>query len=325
MRIVVGLHGTADGEYLDRLLAAGADEFFIGYVPSYWHREFGFEFSPNRRYYQATQVTSEDRLEAMCSHARKGGADLSLAFNEHFVTRTAWKLGQRLLDEAIKAGVTSVIVADPSIIPWLRKEHPELHVHVSGDAGIYNRDAASLCFDLGARRIIFPRELQLAELSGIVKSRSAPGREFEAFVMGEPCVFDGARCFTEHGYNFGCDFCNFHSMKLLGQRGKDGATALEPPHSELLNDPRLQATRELGKCGLCAIPLMRSAGVTHLKVPGRASAAVAATNLVRRMLDRTEATSLAARGLLEAPALCDSREFCYYPELEEAVPGEKEE
>ena len=46
MKIVAGL-GAVD-EYI-RFAEAGADEFFCGYVPYEWSREYGTELALNRR------------------------------------------------------------------------------------------------------------------------------------------------------------------------------------------------------------------------------------------------------------------------------------
>jgi collagenase-like PrtC family protease len=314
MRIVAGLPGIVDDEYVQALLNAGIDEFFVGYVPDYWYDEFGFEFSPNRRYFQGAQITQLPALGRICRLAQDAGARISVTFNEHFVTRRAMALGERLLGEAADTGCSAIVVADPSVIPHVAESFPELDIHVSGDAGLYNAVACELAFELGASRIIFPRELGFAHMAAISKKCRGKGREFEAFVMGEPCVHDGARCFTEHGYDFGCDFCNFHRVKMVRERDGAEMVPLEPPQAELLDDERSRKAWTLGKCGLCAIPGLRQAGITHLKLPGRASSARRAAALVSAMLT-ADAGSSRARRLLDAPRLCESRIFCYYPEL----------
>jgi len=315
MKIVVGLHGGSDADYVRELAAAGADEFFLGYVPPRWSRRFGFEFSPNRRYRQASQVTSRRVLDALCAAALGRGRPVTLAFNEHLVTPAAWNEGRRLIREAAEAGVGAVIVADPSLIRPMRQEFPGLAVHVSGDAGLYNAATAELFFGLGAARVIFPREIGWPDLRASLAAVRKPGRQFEAFIMGEPCVYDGARCFAEHGYDFCRDFCHDHSAKLLTRRGRQPPEYLVPAQEEFLRRYRDQRPWELGKCGLCALAHLRRGGITHLKIPARSSGALRSVRLVRRMLDDRAAGPALARGLLAAPALCRSLLLCYYPEL----------
>ena len=314
MRIVAGLHGRADQRLVADLAMAGADEFFLGYEPHYWSARFGYEFSPNRRYRAGSQIETPEQLKAVCAEAAAQGCPVSVTFNEHFVTPAAWGLGRRLLLEARDAGATAVVVADVAALKPV-KEELSMAIHVSGDAGLYNAPGCELAFELGASRVIFPRELPPAEMRRTVAAAAGAGREFEAFIMGEPCVFDGARCFTEHGYGFSCDLCNDHTVKKLGTRGRSAVEPIAPAHERLLDSEQTREVWALGRCGLCAVPFLESAGITHLKIPGRASAALTATKLVKAMLEDRAAAPAQARALLGAPGLCSSGAFCYYPEL----------
>ncbi len=346
MRVVVGLPGSSDGAYVEALKSAGADEFFLGYVPASWHRRLGFEVSPNRRYRRGQQVTDAGRLAELCAAAAP--CPVSVTFNEHFLTSRSW-LGEDvpqdgadsgagtispgpariLFEEALAAGVRAAIVASPAVAGLLSKEYPQLSIHMSGDGGAYNAAACRMLGELGVRRVIFPRELPFGDLAATASIVAGTGMELEAFVMGEPCVYDGARCFTEHGYGFSCDFCNHHSVRHITERGREGATALPSAGPGEARMPGEADALRLGKCGLCALPYLSCAGVTHVKVPGRASVALPAVRMVRAVLalmgrgekvgDVGESSIVgvqrAARTLLGAPRLCREGRFCYFPEL----------
>lgn len=311
MKIMVGLPGGATPKYVQQLADAGASEFFLGYVPDYWASKWGYEFSPNRRYRSCQQVTDIELLHALCKAA--GDHPVSVAFNEHQVTSSMWRVGERLLSEAVEAGVSAIIVADLSVLPLLAKRFPGVSLHVSGDAGIYNLPGATLAHRLGAGRIIFPRELGLADMLALAGSAALAGLETESFILGEPCVFDGARCFTAHGYDFPCDFCNYHTRKDLRVRGSLESRPLDPPHESILSSPAAQSAWSLGRCGLCAVPMLADAGVTHLKVPGRSSMALDGVRLVKNVLDHPR-TVRETQSLLGADRLCASGQLCYYPE-----------
>jgi U32 family peptidase len=315
MKIVVGLPGSATPESVVKLAKAGAAEFFLGYVPPLWADNLGYEFSPNRRYRSGQQVTRPEQLTALCKAA--GTAPVSLTFNEHSVTSSMWERGRRILSEAVESGVSAVIVADLSIVPIIRKVFPEIAVHVSGDAGIYNESGVRLCRELGAERVIFPRELALLDMLETAQAVAGIGIQLEAFILGEPCVYDGARCFTAHGYDFPCDFCNFHTRKDLRIRGQKGGSPLDPPQEGVLDSPGAAEAWCLGKCGLCAIPVLAGGGITHLKVPGRSSAGIVGVRLVDKVLRDGPKTS-EIPGLLEAGQLCASGHLCYYPEVRDA-------
>jgi collagenase-like PrtC family protease len=342
MRIVVGLPGTADVGYVESLRSAGADEFFVGYVPAAWHRKFGFEVSPNRRYRRGQQVTDAGHLAELCAAAVP--CPVAVTLNEHIIGSGAWAGPARaLMGEAVEAGVKAAVVAGPGAALLLAREFPGLSLHMSGDGGVYNAAAGRFLAGLGVRRLIFPRELPFADLAAVGEALSGTGLELEAFVMGEPCVYDGARCFTEHGYGFSCDFCNHHSVRHVVERGRDGMTALPPAGAGEPEGRREAEALRLGKCGLCAIPYLSRVRVTHIKVPGRASVALPAVRLVRAVLSALEGDAVAevpgggvtsgpgheresrrraervARELLGAPRLCAEGRFCYFPELRQML------
>jgi collagenase-like PrtC family protease len=312
MKIVVGLHGGVREPDIRDLAAAGADEFFLGYVPGDWWEHVGFEVSPNRRYRPGNSFTDRGAMEAAVATARSLGKSVSITFNEHHVTEWAFERGLGIISHAMNAGVSAVIVADPSVVGPVSAAFPSLAIHASGDMGAGNRHAVDLLFSLGVSRVIFPREIALDDIAAIRAQTAGAGREFEAFVMGEPCVFDGSRCFTEHGYGFSCDFCNAHTVRLAAPRSGGHARPLEPRHGSLASDPSLSRIWSLGRCGLCAVPALRAAGVTHVKVPGRASDALENTRLVAAMIKDPASTPESARALLAAPEVCKSGTFCYY-------------
>jgi len=64
--IVTGISGLSSADYVEDLIARGANEFFAGYVPPAWYRRYGFEVSPNRRYLPESQFLSRKVLESAC-------------------------------------------------------------------------------------------------------------------------------------------------------------------------------------------------------------------------------------------------------------------
>ncbi len=314
--IVVGVRGEAGEDEVNRLIGAGAGELFVGYVPGWWSDRFGFELSPNRRYRRPSQLTTRDRLAGICRVAKARGVPVIVTLNEHFTTPAMWELEQRLIAEALDAGVQGAVVADPSIIGPLRARGLS-RIHVSGEAGVYNRAFVEVLIAEGVSRVIFPRELSLADIDRLARRTAAAGLESEVFAMGEPCVFDGARCFAEHGYGFAKDFCNDHLVKLVRRR----TSGTESPVKSVALDQVASgpSVLELGKCGLCSLPALLAAGVTHLKVPGRASMAEKGVRLLRAALQALESGPADLPALLGEPGLCASGGFCYHPEVRRGV------
>ncbi len=316
--IVVGVGGDASPGDADRLVEVGAGEFFVGFVPPRWSDRFGFELSPNRRYRASNQFVDIDRLHDFVGRAGSLGAHVALTMNEHYYTDAMWAAALDITEEALSAGIGAIIVASPGACIALRERFPDVDLHVSGEAAVANVAALDLFAGLGASRIVFAREITGPALRILAPLARERGMEVETFIMGEPCVYDGARCFADHGYGSRKDFCNSHLVKELRVQRRDRFRA-DPtvPHEAI--ELRPVPVHALGKCGLCAVPAFASAGVTHLKVPGRSTDAVDGVLLVTKaiaayMRDGIDSVSQMP-GILDLPDLCHSGDFCYFPEF----------
>ena len=89
--------------------------------------------------------------------------------------------------EARRAGADAVIVSDPGAIRRLRREIPELPVHVSTQASTVNAEAAALYRDMGCERVILAREMSLARIARM-KEILGDTVELETFVHGASCM-----------------------------------------------------------------------------------------------------------------------------------------
>ena len=99
---------------------------------------------------------------------------------------------QKALLSAIELKPDALIVADPGFVGWIRKECPDVEIHLSVQANTTNYLAAQFWQGLGVRRIILSRELRLPEILEI-KER-CPDLELEVFVHGAVCMSMSGRC-----------------------------------------------------------------------------------------------------------------------------------
>ena len=95
--------------------------------------------------------------------------------------------------QAAETGVDAAIVSDLGAILTLRRALPELDVHVSTQANTLNTAAAAFYRDLGCRRVILAREMNLQRIAAM-KAQLGPGLELEAFVHGASCMAYSGRC-----------------------------------------------------------------------------------------------------------------------------------
>ena len=170
--------------------------------------------------------------------------------------------------EARDAGADAVIVSDPGAIRRLRREIPELPVHVSTQANTVNAEAAGMYRDMGCERIILAREMSLRR---IVRMKQALGDSIalETFAHGASCMAYSGRCLL--------------SAYLTGRSGNRGecaqpcrwqyaVTEEKRPGEYMPVEEDERGTYLFSARDLCLMPLLPElceAGVSSLKIEGR--------------------------------------------------------
>ncbi len=92
----------------------------------------------------------------------------------------------------VDMGPDAFIMADPGLIHLVRKEFPDVEIHLSVQANNTNWAQAEFWATLGIKRIILSREISLKEMKEI--HEHVPEMEFEAFVHGAICMAYSWRC-----------------------------------------------------------------------------------------------------------------------------------
>lgn len=90
-------------------------------------------------------------------------------------------------------GIDAVICADIGMFTMIRRECPDMAIHVSTQANICNYEDCLAWHELGASRVVLARELSLDDVR-LIRSRCPDTLELEAFVHGAMCVSHSGRC-----------------------------------------------------------------------------------------------------------------------------------
>ena len=90
-------------------------------------------------------------------------------------------------------GVDALIVSDFGVMMTAREVAPELELHVSTQAGVTNYGAACAFYELGARRVVLAREMDLQAVRDI-RARIPDDMDIECFVHGAMCMAFSGRC-----------------------------------------------------------------------------------------------------------------------------------
>ncbi len=331
MRIVAPLSRL---EETTALASAGAGELYCSAVPPDWIERFGSGAVGRRPFANLPDYADLGRVVEIAARLE---VRISLALNaQHYSGEQVERL-VALAAEFAALGGSAVIASDPALVAALGEAATGLEVQVSSVASCHNRAALAFWAGLGARRVILPRQVTLAEVAAM--AAACPGLELEAFVLNDGCIYEEGVCHTIHLPGaLGGPICL--DRYRSGYRHADGA-ALDGDEQALLEGNERDYRRWVwgqtscgftvteegypwGPCGLCAIPALARAGVAAVKIAGREASAerkVKSVEMVRAVLDRWHesgeeaGTQACARALRRRPDLCAEGCLCYYPEV----------
>ena len=289
---------AGDRESLETALRFGADAVYIG------GRDYSMRAGPAN--FTMEQIAAAARL------AHDAGARLYVACNT-LPRNDEIEPMAGFIRDAARAGVDAFIVSDMGVFHLARRIAPEVELHISTQTGVVNYAAANALAEMGASRIVLARELSLAEIARI--RRGTPGSlELETFVHGAMCVSFSGRCLLSN-YLTGRDAnrgecaqpCRWRYALCEERQGRYFPIGEDAGGTYILN------ARDL--CMIGHIPELIEAGVSSLKIEGRAKSAyyvAVVTNAYRLAIDACCARPPRPFDprLMEEVAKASHREFC---------------
>ncbi len=166
-------------EKLDYAINYGADAVYLGMVD--------FSLRSMRKGEIITQENLKKAVELAHSYKKKVYLTLNIyAFNDDI------KNLYNNLNIIADALPDAIIVSDFGIMNVIRRELPEIDIHVSTQTNTLNYEAVKYWRDYGAKRVILGREVSISQLHEI--RQTVPDIELEVFVHGSQCVSFSGRC-----------------------------------------------------------------------------------------------------------------------------------
>jgi len=167
-----------------------------------------------------------------------------------------------------KIGADAVIVADIGIAYYIKKNVPDMPIHISTQANITNIHSAKFFEEFGVDRLILARELSLEEIKQIREAIDCKV-ELESFVHGAMCISYSGRCllsnyFTGRESNAGACVQACRWEYAIAEKNRQGQ------YYPIEEDER--GTYILNSKDLCMIkhlPELVNAGVCSFKIEGR--------------------------------------------------------
>lgn len=181
----------------------------------------------------------------------------------------------------------ALILSDLGVLALAKRYAPEMDIHISTQAGVVNYAAAEAFYEMGARRIVLARELTIGEIREM-RARLPRDLEIEAFVHGAMCMSFSGRCLISN-YMTGRDAnrgdcaqpCRWEYDIVERKRPGEIYTVEQREKGAFVFNSR-------DMCLIGHIPELMEAGITSLKLEGRAKSAyyvASVTSAYRRAVD----------------------------------------
>jgi putative protease len=302
-------------EEVEPLMEAGADWLYGGVLPPGWAERYPSTVLINQRTFASAQFSSLKELEAAIGRISALGGRFALTLNAPFYMDEQYPLVLDLARRIADAGASAFICADPGLMIRLKEERIDISLHLSTMGLGINPSAVRLFADMGVSRVILPRFLTTDQIRLLIEE--TPEADYEAFILVGRCPNIEGLCTFDHDSpdrRWPCEW----SWKI---KAVYGGTVPDQVREHFAG---IKAADRRDGCGLCALPVLRSAGVTAFKIVGRGASLPRKVGLVRqtekllRKASEMEAreyftTCLAVyRDLFGHPcADCN----CYYPEV----------
>ncbi len=150
----------------------------------------GFKDDTNARNFSGLNFDPRDMADGV-RYAHDRGRKVLLALNTYPQTDT-WPRWTGAVDRAAELGIDAVILADPGLMAYARRVHPELRLHLSVQGSATSHEAINFYHEhFGIARAVLPRVLSLAQVEQVIAHTPL---EIEVFGFGGLCVMVEGRC-----------------------------------------------------------------------------------------------------------------------------------
>ncbi|MBN1492812.1 MAG: U32 family peptidase [Candidatus Omnitrophica bacterium] len=294
-------------EEVMRLIDAGADELYCGYMSPEWARQYtAFEFE---RKGGGSNFTDLKELTEAVTLAHSRNTPVHLTLNGLYV-KEQYPLLLKIISQLEGIDIDSYIVADIGLLLTLREMGCTRQIHISTGGTVFNSEAVRFYKRLGASRIVLDRQTTLESMRTL--SDDNPDIAFEVFVLNTLCVYTDGFCTFLH--TAGRDSTEDISHEEWGaQQRLHVATAYDPQaesdacwldysvetfdhEGKKVTKPDIRPTFHKHlidgvQCGACALYDINKTKISLLKIVGRqldAQKRFTSTRFIRAVLDIIE-------------------------------------
>ena len=150
----------------------------------------GFRDDTNARNFNGLNFDDTALAEGL-RYAHERGRKVLLALNT-YPQAGNWTRWTGAIDRAAKAGIDAIILADPGLMDYANRVHPQLRLHLSVQGSATSYEAINFYRErFGVQRAVLPRVLSMAQVAQVIANTDV---EIEVFGFGGLCVMVEGRC-----------------------------------------------------------------------------------------------------------------------------------
>lgn len=205
-------------------------------------------------------------LKAAIRYAKLRNVKINFTLNT-LVKNDEFQEAINLAEEVYELGCDAIIVQDLGLAKYIIKNMPGMDVHGSTQMSIHNLQGALELQNLGFKRVVLSRELNIEEIENICKKSNI---EIEVFAHGALCISYSGQCLFSSivggrsGNRGRCaQSCRLPYRLIKSEKGSSN----DKTNTEIIDKGYLLSTHDL--CGLEYIPRLIKAGVKCFKIEGR--------------------------------------------------------
>jgi len=253
------------------LIKAGADEFFCGFLIRgeifSSIRESVKRISDNKYDYSKFNASSLDEFIALARLIKSKGKKIFLALNSPFLDESKIKIAEDIINRIKNLNIDGVIISDLRLVNILK--NAGMNMVASSYLEVKNEEAVKYLIVAGFKRIIFDRQVTLADIKIIKKY---PQMEFETFVLHSGCRSLGGYCCR------GYILADKKQLKNIKMSSHPCCGIYKIANRQKIKKPDLSINKNIiaGRltmpaniCGACAIYQFKKYGITSIKIVGR--------------------------------------------------------
>jgi len=239
---------------IDSLLSANPDEFYCG-------MDFGGDVAYNRREMGYANLSSYEELKGIISKAHTNNVKVSFVINAQIYMPAQIEFMKKEIKQLSAIGVDNIITSCLTLMEYIRENYPDLGIIVTSVMGLFNSEAIMQFKELGASRVILPRDVTIAEIKEM--KRLCQGVEFEVFIIGWKCSNTDCFCFGFHDRQNHSALTNLCCLDYK-------VTSKNPLQSARLEGFfRNNSLCSERACGACKIKELADIGIDYIKIVGR--------------------------------------------------------